>query len=208
MSRVPLMEVSAVIPTRGDVDLSEVLDSLPRGWQKIIWDNSKRDDLAVYGRYAAIAEADHPVIYTQDDDIVLTPDAISELVTAWQVPSWANRDYIVANMPDRFRHDFYRDHCLVGFGAMFHRSLPADAFKQFCGHPGSGWPWPPMVTDHFYRTCDIVFTALTPRILVDVPYRDLPHAHADNRMWKQPGHVSERRDMLELALRVRDREAA
>jgi hypothetical protein len=58
--------------------------------------------------------------------------------------------------------------------------------------------------DFWHRTCDIVFTALTPRVLVDVPYEDLPWASAENRMWKQPTHREERGRMLELVRQVRD----
>lgn len=54
------------------------------------------------------------------------------------------------------------------------------------------------------RTCDIVFTALTPRVLVDVPYVNLPWASDSNRMWKQAQHIEERQRMLELTLKVRD----
>jgi hypothetical protein len=51
------VNVSAVIVTRGDCDLAPSLDALPRDWEKVIWNNGgSRADLAVYGRYAAIAE--------------------------------------------------------------------------------------------------------------------------------------------------------
>ena len=50
----------------------------------------------------------------------------------------------------------------------------------------------------FNRTCDIVFTGLTQRVLVDYPVRNLPYAHALNRMWKQTDHVGERTLMLQV----------
>ncbi len=71
------MNVSAIIVTRGDVDLQPIIFSLPAEWEVIVWDNSPLqpyapsyvldnfprtrcvgpratgcDDLAVYGRYA------------------------------------------------------------------------------------------------------------------------------------------------------------
>ena len=114
-------------------------------------------------------------------------------------------DMLICNMPEEFRHDFYTDHALVGFGAAFHRDAPARAFKLFADHfatPGTeGWTW---VSDEFMRTCDIVFTGLTPRVLVDVPKTNLPYAEADNRMWKQPQHQGERARMRELMLAVRE----
>jgi hypothetical protein len=114
---------------------------------------------------------------------------------------------LVANMPDQVRHDFYVDHCLVGFGAIFDRELAALAWEQF------GWNgWGSIDTgdsrvvfpDHrfFFRTCDIVFTAFTPRKLLDLPYTDREFASAPNRMWKQPGHVGERSRMLDLVRKV------
>jgi hypothetical protein len=54
------------------------------------------------------------------------------------------------------------------------------------------------------QTCDVVFTALTPRALVDVPYENLPWAEDPDRMYRQPGHQAERGKMLELAFRARD----
>jgi hypothetical protein len=193
------VNVSAVIVTRGDVDLSPVLDSLPRDWQKVVWDNSQRQDCSVFGRYAAIPECEHELIYVQDDDCVLADPAA--LVEAWAVPSWGRSDYIACNMPPQFR-EHYSDSALVGFGAVFTRSLPARAFNRFYRAAGNGDISYGLAS--FKRECDTVFTTLMPRILVDLPYTDLPWASAPNRLWKQPEHVSERRAMLDLARKVRD----
>lgn len=209
------MNVSAILVTRGDVDLRPVVDSLPSEWEVLIWDNSGvltrcdpegKDlvftahipDLSVYGRYAAIEHATHDLIYVQDDDVVL--DNPSELadVWAWEHRDRGHNDFLVANMPPEFRHDGYTDSCLVGFGACFHRDAPTRAWSRM--YP-SGFtktdPW-------FERTCDVVFTTLTPRVLVDVPKTDREMASDPNRMWKQPDHYGERTRMLELARQVRD----
>jgi hypothetical protein len=183
------MRVAACLVTRGDVDLTEIIESLPPEWEVVIWDNSKQDDLAVAGRYAAIEMTDAELIYVQDDDCVLHGEAFDVLRSAHQP------GVLTANMPARFRHDFYVDHCLVGFGAIFERDLPQRAFRKLVETP--------VASDHFMRTCDIVFTALTTRHLVDVAHRDLPWSNAPDRMWKQPGHVKERAAMLELALAAR-----
>src|SRR4051812_19761075 len=43
--------VSAVLVTRGDVDMTPIIDSLPVDWDWLVYDNSdRRRDLAVYGR--------------------------------------------------------------------------------------------------------------------------------------------------------------
>lgn len=186
------MRVAAVIPTRGDQDLTEVIESIPPEWEVVIWDNSKREDLAVYGRYAAIELTDAPVIYTQDDDAVLDPESFDTLREEYQP------GVLTANMPERFRHDFYREHCLVGFGAIFDRDLPKQAFDKFFATSRHGDDDP-----LFLRICDVVFTALTTRHLVDVEHRDLPWASNPERMWKQPDHQSSRSNMLKQALRAR-----
>ena len=50
------MSVSAVLVTRGNVDMTAIVESLPFD-DVVVWDNSIRNDLGIYGRYAAIAEA-------------------------------------------------------------------------------------------------------------------------------------------------------
>ncbi len=96
-----LVNVSAVIVTRGDVDLQPVLDSLPGEWETIVWVNSgplalintpgtyskwltererELPDLSVYGRYAAIEWASNDMIYVQDDDVIVSdPQAIVDV---------------------------------------------------------------------------------------------------------------------------------
>jgi hypothetical protein len=209
------MNVSAIIVTRGDVDLTQIVDSLPEEWEVVIWDNSvpsvrvpgvceftlpSIQDLSVYGRYAAIKHASHDLIFVQDDDcIVSNPQAIVDEWKRWSngVPEGGKKGgHVVCNMPSEFRHDFYRDHSLVGFGAVFHRDAPFKAFSRRLW-VGEDIPW-------FHRTCDIVFTALTPRVLVDVPKTNLWWAEDSTRMYRQPQHAEERTKMLELVRQVRD----
>lgn len=265
-----MVSVSAIIVTRGDVDLSEILASIPPEWERIVWNNGHRKvtvsnsqetwwsramgkapapstshiqaDLAVMGRYEAIKYALWDVVYVQDDDVLLSTDDMREMVRTfdehsapwcWRCPDpkpspfvqW--EDFAVCNMPLEFRHDGYIEHSLVGFGAVFHRDAPAKAFGRFWnrGSFESDFavhlrmpldpeevqrssreefivnPPPPRF---FQRTCDVVFTALTPCVLVDVPKTNLPWATDDNRMYRQKTHVGERQRMLDLALQVRD----
>jgi hypothetical protein len=197
------MNVSAVIVTRGDCDLSEILDSLPRDWPVVVWNNAeKKADLMVYGRYAPLRfEVETSHVYFQDDDVIVSdPRAI---VAACE------QGHVVCNMPPPFRHEFYRDHALVGFGAACEVALPLRAFSRFWQYATNIRPKEDLnpggvVSDFFHRTCDVVFTALTPRILLDLPYRDLPWATDPSRMYRQPDHVGERARMLELCRQVRD----
>jgi hypothetical protein len=200
------VNVSAVIVTRGDVDLSEILDSLPRAWEKVVYDNSRRQDLAVYGRYAAIAECEHDRIFVQDDDCI-----IDAAVAAAYEPG-----RLVANMPVG-RWPDYPDSTLVGWGAIFDRDLPQQAFERLQRPSPTLLPAPLGLLEHFpffQRACDVVFSALTPRTIVDVGFRHLPWAEDPARaMFLQPGHKAERDRMLELCRQVRtwpddDRRAA
>jgi hypothetical protein len=221
--QVPAVNVSAIIVTRGDVDLVPVLESLPESWQRIVWDNGAREvrkyepqfgyasirtiprDLAVYGRYAAIEfAADGNLIYVQDDDCILDDPAALHVHRA--------PGYVVCNLPTKFRDTGnYEDSSLVGFGALFDRYLPVMAFGKFFGH-GSGGLMPSdamlrAITNQpepFLRECDTIFTGLTPRVLVDLPYSDREFASAPNRLWKQPGHAAEREGMRQLVRQVRD----
>lgn len=258
------MNISAVLVTRGDVDLQPVLDSLPQEWEKVIWWNGKAievilpdprwtrgaisrqipelpiPDLSVYGRYAAIEYATGELIYVQDDDVIVSNP--QEIVDAWfSAPDAYWNGHVVCNMPEIFRQH-YSDSALVGFGACFHCDAPARAFDRFetkaarLGYPnffekrpepwvrkGPDFPAPPLGTvrinpaivhspstekwilaGEFQRTCDVVFTTLTPRVLIDVPKTDREFASAPNRMWKQKEHYGERTRMLEIARKVRD----
>ncbi len=183
-------EVTAIVVTRGDVDLVPVLDPLP--FDEIgVWDNSEGEDLSVYGRYAAIEQATTKAVLVLDDDVELSPEAIEGFLRAY-VPR-----RIVANMPREYRAR-YTDNCLVGFGAIFDRDLPAKAFARFREHA-------PFTEEKFFRrTCDIVFTMLTPFTMVDLPFTYLPQTRAANRMFRQQGNGSERARMQELARKVRD----
>ena len=239
--------VSAIIVTRGDVDMQPILDSLPDEWEKVVyvthggydvprgtchvipagvqfvWNPNECGslaDLSVYGRYAAIEYASGDLIYVQDDDVIVSDPGAFVAKDLRDSNGLLPMDagYVVCNQPPEFRHDFYVDHALVGFGACFHRDLPTSAFGRYLDSRHNGGlldiggivvsksfptPLPQHEIDLFYRTCDIVFTALTPRVLVDVPVTSLPYASDPGRMWTTPGHQEERSRMLALALAVK-----
>jgi hypothetical protein len=205
------VEVTAIIVTYGDRPLTPITDSLPTDWEVLIWDNGAGElarrnpnedvwetieadlpDLAVYGRYAAAQYATNDLCFTQDDDCVVDdPTAIVAALDLLRFPDGELAPIAVCNMPREFRHDFYQEHALVGFGAAFPRYLPWRIFRE---HRDLS-QIPQSVFD---RTCDIVFTGLTRRWLVDVPVRSLPYASDPNRMWKQPTHQNERAQVLEI----------
>jgi hypothetical protein len=207
--------------TRGDQEegLQRVVESLPSTWEVVVWDNGARQvsrsdgyaevatDVSVYGRYAAIEHTTGDLIYVQDDDCIVSDPTV--LLEQWVVPAWGRQDHVVCNMPEPWRSNpFYAQHALVGFGAMFHRDAPDRAFSRFAlsSHRAGAVAWGTDGVDRslFERTCDVVFTALTPRVLVSVPHESFDYAHGDDRMWKQPTHQQERQLMLELVSKVRD----
>jgi hypothetical protein len=124
-------------------------------------------------------------------------------------------DEVVCNMPPEFR-PHYDDSALVGFGACFHRDAPGRAFDRYAKAVAEGWcpPHPsmwgktsfpnPTQDESWLRCCDVVFTTLTPRVLVDVPKENREFAEGPDRMYRQPDHVGERARMLELVRKVRD----
>lgn len=223
--------VSAVLVTRGDVDLSPIVSTfLPHLFSEVVvwnndargnhapelqeraeaaahvpvvWANTEGVDLVVYGRYAAIRATRSAVVYVQDDDCVLPPASLDELVGAYEPGR------LVANMPDPFRaHYSYGDSCLVGFGGVFDVGLPAAAIDRFLVDvvepAATSDPVGNRYAPAFMRCCDVVFTALTPMTWVDVAYENLPYATGPDRMYRQRDHVGERAWMLGLARGVRD----
>lgn len=194
IDRDPEAEFTACLVTRGDVDLQPILDVLGQlPCFIVIWDNSRKDyDWSVLGRYRAARMAPTGLVYVQDDDCVLPPESIRALLAAWEPGA------LVSNMPAAFRHDFYEHHALVGFGAVFDRDLPDEALTRFTTMTGAA-----ISPEMLARTSDIVVTGLSRRILLDVPYENLPWATGDDRMYRQPNHVGERKRMLELVRSIR-----
>ena len=159
------IDVSACLVTRGDVPLEPILETFPPAWRVVVYDNSKQQrDLKVFGRYRAVMASHSPVVYVQDDDVLVSePAAIVDALL--ELPYEERERTLVANMPAEFR-PHYDGHCLVGFGAAFLRDLPLQVFSS----------WPVELDaklgglDVFHRTCDVIFSALAPsRLLLDVP---------------------------------------
>lgn len=175
-------QVSAVIVTRGDVDLKPILDSLPFK-DIIVYDNSKEQDYKVYGRYFAMREAHHSVIYTQDDDCITDPLAI---IANYQT------GIVTANVPPD-RRAFYGDGVtLIGWGSVFDRNSTL-VFERY-------WErWP--MDELFLRECDRVFTGLNRCRNIDVPFQHLPHAHGSDRMGTERNHL---KDLTEIRRRIHE----
>lgn len=177
--------VSAVIVTKGDKDLTPIINELPFN-DIVIWDNSVEPvDYKIYGRYLALSKVRHNIVYTQDDDaIVDIPAVLKEYTTV-------KDKRVVCNMPADRRREYADGIQLVGWGCVFHKELAGEAFaKYFDKYPAD---------ELFYRECDRVFTYLNRCHLVDVPFIHLDYAHGMDRMGRESRHRS---DMIEIRKRL------
>lgn len=160
--------VSAVIPTRGDVDTTEIMAAL-RACEQI-------DDITfVVGstpanRYVSAKSAKHDWIWTQDDDCITDPRPVLEA---------AGEGYITNAMTPEHESNYPGRVTLVGFGAVFHLSL-VSALDQ--------WERDTL----FDREADRFFTACHPHRTVYPSIRILPWATRENRMYRQPWFISSR----------------
>lgn len=188
------MNVSACLVTRGDVDLSPIIDEIVEAdiTDIVVYDNSIERDVAVFGRYAAMKKAIYNLIYVQDDDVLVPAAEISRLVEA-------HEGGVTMLWPEAYiASETYRDSGMVGFGAVFEEEVAWEAFRAFLSaFPDEEWGF-------FCRRCDNVFTGLTRPLkrlyTKDVKY--LPWWDAENRMFRQPEHAVERDLAIEKSRRV------
>ncbi len=163
--------VSAVIVTRGNVDLQPILDTLPYQ-DVVVWDNSERDDAKILGRYLALDETIHDVVYFQDDDVIFT--AHDQLIDAYEPGK------IIANMDapwvDACRYD---DMVLLGAGSISDRELFWPVLSRYHdAHPDD-------TTSLLYEPDFIVGTML-PWKRVDLGYQAREFADDPDRLYRQP----------------------
>lgn len=189
----PEYPISACLVTRGDLPMDAIRAELAAAGiaEVIVWDNSRQRDEGVYGRYRAVEQAAYPLCYTQDDDCFVPAATILALIEAHQPGT------ITANMPERF-WPHYPDSCLLGFGAVFEREMPEQAFARYAAYRRRR-----LQAEDRKRRPDVVFTALTPHTKLALPVENLPVATAEYRLYRQPGHSKERERVLRQARRAR-----
>lgn len=195
------MKVSAVVVTRMDHDLGPVVESLrvvPE-IEEIIF---VKGHGGVWERYEASARAQCDVIYTQDDDAVVD---VAAVLAAYEPGK------VVCNMPMDRRAE-YQDGCaLVGWGAVFDKSLVWEdthsglfftgALKEYKRWLNdytlkSGLRYREPIGDVIFRSeCDRVFTGLSDLKLIDVPFTHLPAAHGRDRMGRRACHGEYRQEI-------------
>ena len=156
-------KVTVVIVTRGDCDLTPVLDPIKdAGLGFFVWNNLIERDEGIFGRYAAIGRLDRPVIATQDDDVVVT--CWDKLLDAYEP------GVLTVNYPEPW------DIPWVARGSIFDRDLPKKAFTRYL----AAYPYDRLFT---HRICDAVFALLTENVnVIDEGSEDLPHGFHAGRV--------------------------
>ncbi len=216
-------DVTAVLVTRGDVKMGQILDSIPPEWPVVLWNNASHSlanptwqrwpantsrypsygpsgpasDQKVWGRYEALSLVETPLAFFQDDDCLLRPETFEALLEAWEP------GYVVGNaFDDPVRLAKYHDTTLLGWGSVFEKHLPFKAFDRYA-------TFGPV--DDVFKTglgAEITFPMLTPSKTITHGIEwlddDGPVLERPNRMWKQPSFYKELDAWLTHARWVRD----
>lgn len=191
--------MSAVIVTRGNVDLTPVRDSLIFD-DVVVCDNSTLPkDFMTYGRVVGAHLAKHPIVYSQDDDIIHTPEDQQRILDAYQPgiltgcmwPEWSDGAK-AQGIPNG-----YDDLVFMGSGSVYDRDLPAQAADRYLAH----YP-----ADNFFLLwADTIIGILAPTQALDIRFEALPEAEADYRMCNLPDAVEQKTEAIRRAREIRDR---
>lgn len=191
-------QVTAVIVTRGDVDLTPVLESLIFD-DVVVWDNSKTsEDLKTYGRYAVLYRGKNDVFFSLDDDIVHTPENQKRIIEAYEPgvltgcmwPEWSLGAYRqgIANG--------YDDLVFAGSGSVFDRATVVSALNLYLEQ----FP----ADEFFWLWADTIVGVIAPTKQLDIRFDALPCAEDDNRMCNLPDAVALKTEAITRARWVRD----
>lgn len=184
--RFSLNEISAILVTKGDVDLQPIIDTLP--YKDIhVWDNSKTVlNARTFGRWLAAERAPGRVFYFQDDDLIFRDHMT--LISAYR-PGLAT-----VNMPSpwygRVQASWAptgRQLGMFGGGCLVPRYLARAAFAPYLERFPSD--------ELFLELCDLVAGTFLPWRRVDLGFDVLPQATWPNRIATAPGHTARRLQM-------------
>ena len=215
------MKVSAVVVSRMDHPLGEVLDSIRPYVEELI---VVRGHDGVWERWEAVARAKCDIVYTQDDDAVVNVAAVLEQYEP---------GVVTCNMPNDHRKDYPDGIALVGWGAVFDKEFVwgeseswdvgtledwAGTFRVYEKWAGTFRVYEKWFFDQvrgfafwedpiFHRECDRVFTGLSPLKLINVPVRHLPQAHGADRMGREARHGADLREIRRRIYAVRNSRA-
>lgn len=198
MTGISSDRVSAVIVTRGDVDIQPVIDSLIFD-EVVVWNNAAEpEDAMTYGRVLALDLCSHSVVFSIDDDIVHTPQNQRAILAAYEPgvltgcmwPEWSD-----GARRQGIEHG-YDDLVFPGSGAVYHRSVPQIAVDKYLRF---------FPLDDFFRLwCDTIVGIVAPNRQLDIRFDSLPHAEAGNgRMCDLPNAVELKTEAISRARYVR-----
>jgi len=177
-------QVTAIIVTKGDREITPVLDSLSPFRVVSVWDNSRCKDRKVYGRYLAAASVLTDFVYVQDDDCLVDG---ARLCREYDPESGE----LLCNMLKGHQADYvnWPGVALVGWGSIFPRSM-VDFSPYLSKYPED---------DLFYRECDRVFTYLNRQKtrLIDIGVTHLEIAHGKDRLSLDPRHGNHMREIYQ-----------
>lgn len=187
-------DVTAVLVTRGDqpAKVAEIRESLIFD-HVVVWDNTERYDAKTAGRYYALHEfAVQPVIYFQDDDVIVPAETQRRLCDAYMP------DVVISNYGHGEDAAGYDDLPLVGGGAVLDVELPWHAANRYLEQ----WP----LDDDFLYYCDFAIGVLYHDFRhLHLPFEiDLPIAQAPERLVNQPWAADMKARVTEQARHVRD----
>lgn len=182
-------KVSAVLITRGDVDMEPILETLPYE-DVVVWNGRERQERpGTYGRYLAMAEARNSVIYLQDDDCIFREH---DAILAAYEPGMLSAVYGHGENPDGLE-----DVALVHGGAVVDRYSSFEALARY----RAVWP----ADEGFYREADMIHGTLCPSVQLDLPYEirwDIIDRR--DRMSDQPWQRDLKHEITNRARQVRD----
>jgi hypothetical protein len=190
-------DISAVIVTKGDVDLTPVLDSLIFDDVRI-WDNSVQHDLMTHGRVVAAMLARHPIVYSQDDDIIHTAEAQERIVDSYDEgiltgcmwPEWS------VGAKEQGIPYGYDDLVFPGSGSISDVWLWEQCVDEYLAH----WP----EDDFFLLWSDTIIGIIAPTKQLDIRFEILPCAEDETRMANLPDAVALKTEAIRRAREVRD----
>ncbi len=163
--------VTAIIPTRGDLDLRDLQAHLLTYPQiAAVW---VVVGTTPFNRYLAAMGAPTSFVYTQDDDCITDIGELLDNAELGVIVNAMTREH-AAQYPGR--------QTLIGFGALFESRLV---------HPLLTWERDEL----FLRESDRVFATIHPHRTYFPEIKIHASSHNPNRLWKQPDHGLARRLM-------------
>jgi hypothetical protein len=171
--------------------MARIIDSLIFD-NVIIWDNSVREDRKTAGRFYATAEAKTPVVYYQDDDVLVPRTTQLALMEAYE-PGIPTAVYAHGLTPDG-----YDDLPLVCGGGLVPTEMPWQALNRYLDF----WP----ADDGFHYDCDFIAGVLYPLFKhVRLPFHiEMAVAQHPSRLCNQPFQKDLKFDVTQRARAIRD----